>query len=159
MSLSAKLLSGLRAAVGQRHQSLSVVDGQRTVRCNADECEPLAATIIDLVLETPELARATAFELQAASAGLAKRVNYLLEPIAPIELDAQGCTVQMRSNPPQQDDNGRRYYELILRRGGSIALCRFEKLPGQPRVRVPAVLTHEVIGRLVDDFSLTADSF
>jgi hypothetical protein len=159
MSLSAKLLADLRAVVGQRHQSLAASEGKRTVRCNADECEPLAATVIDLVLETPELATATAFELQAASAELAKRVNYLLEPIAPIELDAQGCSVQMRSNPPQKDDNGRRYYELLLRRGGSIALCRFEKQSGQPRVRVPAVLTHEVIGRLVDDFSRTVDSF
>lgn len=159
MSLAAKLLSELRSVVGQRHQSLAVAEGQRTVRCNADDCEPLAATVLDLVLETPELASATAFELQAASAELAKRVNYLLEPIAPIELDAQGCTVQMRSNPPQKDDNGRRYYELLLRRGGSIALCRFEKQPGQPRTRVPAVLTHEVIGRLIEDFSATVDSF
>jgi hypothetical protein len=158
MTLSAKLLGELRAVVGQRHQSLAVAEGQRTVRCNADECEPLAATVLDLVLETPELASATSFELQAASAELAKRVNYLLEPIAPIELDAQGCSVQMRSNPPQKDDNGRRYYELLLRRGGSIALCRFEKQPGQPRVRVPAVLTHEVIGRLINDFSATVDS-
>jgi hypothetical protein len=110
------------------------------------------------VLEAPELARATPFELQAASADLAKRVNYLMEPIAPIELDADGCSVQMRSNPPQKDDNGRRYYELLIRRGGSIALCRYEKQPGQPRVRIPAVLTHEVIGRLVEDFSKTVDS-
>jgi hypothetical protein len=158
MTLSAKLLGSLKAANGQRHQSLSVADGQRSVRCNADECDPLAVTVIDLVLETPELASATAFELQAASADLAKRVNYLLEPIAPIELDAQGCSVQMRSNPPQQDDNGRRYYELLLRCGGSIALCRFEKQPGQPRTRVPAVLTHEVVGRLIDDFCATVDS-
>jgi hypothetical protein len=159
MSTSVKLLGELRAASGQRHQCLSVADGQRTVRCNADECQPLAATIIDLVLETTELATATAFELQAASADLAKRVNYLLEPIAPIELDAGGCSVQMRSNPPQKDDNGRRYYELLIRRGGTIALCRYEKQPGQPRVRIPAVLTHEVIGRLVDDFSKTVDAF
>ena len=158
MTLSVKLLGELRAVIGQRHQSLTVAEGQRSVRCNADECEPLAATVIDLVLETSELASATSFELQAASAELAKRVNYLMEPIAPIELDAQGCSVQMRSNPPQKDDNGRRYYELLIRRGGSIALCRYEKLPGQPRTRIPAVLTHEVIGRLVDDFSLTVDS-
>jgi hypothetical protein len=82
----------------------------------------------------------------------------LLEPIAPIETDAQGCTVQMRSNPPQKDDNAWRYYELLIRRGGSIALCRYEKQPTQPRVRIPAVLTHEVVGRLVDDFSATVDS-
>jgi hypothetical protein len=158
MSLSADLLQGLRSIIGQRHQSLSVVEGQRTVRCNADQCDPLAVTVIDLVLETPELASATAFDLQAASASLAKRINYLLEPISAIESDAQGCSVQLRSNPPQQDDNGRRYYELLLRRGGSIALCRFEKQPGQPRVRIPAVLTHEVVGRLIDDFSATVDS-
>ncbi len=159
MSLSAKMLAGLQAAIGQRHQCLSAVEGQRSVRCDADECDPLAATVINLSLDTPELASVTPFELQAASAALAKRVNYLLEPIAPIELDAQGCSVQMRSNPPQKDDNGRRYYELLIRRGGSIALCRFEKLPGQPRTRVPAVLTHEVVGRLIDDFSATVDAF
>jgi hypothetical protein len=158
MSLSAKMLAGLQAAVGQRHQCLSAVEGSRSVRCDADECDPLAVTLINLSLDTAELASVTPFELQAASADLAKRVNYLLEPIAPIELDAQGCSVQMRSNPPQRDDNGRRYYELLIRRGGSIALCRFEKLPGQPRTRVPAVLTHEVVGRLIDDFSATVDS-
>jgi hypothetical protein len=158
MSLSAQLLAELRARAGQQHQALAVADGQRTVRCHADECEPLAVTIVELALETAELANMTAFELQAASAELAKRINYLLEPIAPIETDSQGCTVQMRSNPPQKDDNAWRYYELLIRRGGSIALCRYEKQPTQPRVRIPAVLTHEVVGRLVDDFSATVDS-
>jgi hypothetical protein len=118
----------------------------------------LAVTVEALALETPELAGATAAQLQAASRDLAARVNYLLEPIAPIETDATGCSVQMRSNPPQRDDNAFRYYELLLRRGGSIELARYEKQPGQPRVRVPAVLTHEVVGRLVDDFSTTIDS-
>jgi hypothetical protein len=158
MSLSAQLLAELRARVGQKHQSATASAGPRTVRCHADDVDPLAVTVIDLALETPELANMTAFELQAASAELAKRVNYLLEPIAPIETDAQGCTVQMRSNPPQKDDNAWRYYELLVRRGGSIALCRYEKKPTQPRVRIPAVLTHEVVGRLVDDFSATVDS-
>ena len=158
MTLSAKLLHELNSMVGQTGQSISVAEGPRTVRCDAAQCEPLAVTIVDLTLETPELAAASIAQLQAASRDLAARVNYLLEPIAPIETDAQGCTVQMRSNPPQKDDNLWRYYELLLRRGGSAALCRYEKQPGQPRVRVPAVLTHEVVGRLVDDFCLTVDS-
>lgn len=145
-------------AVGQTSLSLVVADGQRTVRCRAMQCDPLAATIDELSLETPELAGATVAQLQAASQSLSQRVNYLLEPIAPIETDATGCSVQMRSNPPQRDDNGRRYYELLLRRGGEVVLCRYEKQPGQPRVRVPAALTHEVIGRLVDDFSSTVDA-
>ena len=157
MSLSSQLLDELRNAVGSGGQTFASADGPRSLRCRALQCDLLAATINELVLETPELATATVAQLQAASQALSQRVNYLLEPIAPIETDAQGCSVQLRSNPPQRDDNGRRYYELLLRRGGSISLCRFEKQPGQPRVRVPAALTHEVIGRLIDDFAATVD--
>jgi hypothetical protein len=158
MSLATKLLAELRANVGQTGLSISVAEGPRTVQCQALQCEALAATIDDLTLETPELAGATIAQLELASKSLAARVNYLLEPIAPIEIDADGCTVQMRSNPPQKDDNGWRYYELLLRRGGAVMLCRYEKPPGQPRIRVPAALTHEVLGRLVEDFSNTIDT-
>ncbi len=157
MSLSSQLLADLRSATGQGAQSFAIVDGARTIHCRALQCDLLAATIDELTLETIELAAASVAQLQAASQSLAHRVNYLLEPIAPIETDSQGCSVQMRSNPPQRDDNASRYYELLLRRGGSIALCRFEKQPGQPRLRVPAALTHEVIGRLIDDFAATVD--
>lgn len=157
MSLSTQLLAELSAASGQQRQPFVISDGQRTLRCHAVQCDAFAATIDELTLETSELAAVTVVQLQSASQSLSKRVNYLLEPIAPIETDAQGCSVQLRSNPPQRDDNGRRYYELLLRRGGSVSLCRFEKQPGQPRVRVPAVLTHEVVGRLIDDFAATVD--
>ena len=158
MSLSTAMLAELKSRAGQSNQSFTVVDGKRTVRCSFDSCEALAVTLAGLALETAELSLATVPQLEAASRKLSARVNYLLEPVAPIETDSQGCSVQMRSSPPQKDDNGRRYYELHLRRGGSISLCRFEKQPGQPRLRVPAVLTHEVIGRLVDDFVATVDS-
>jgi hypothetical protein len=158
MSLSSKLLAELRANAGQSNRSLSVSEGQRVARVDAIQCEALAVTIEELEVQTPELGGATAFQLQAASCSLASRINYLLEPIAPIETDAAGCSVQMRSNPPQKDDNAYRYYELLIRRGGSVALCRYEKQPGQPRTRVPAALTHEVVGRLVDDFCLTVDA-
>ncbi|MBX3425296.1 MAG: hypothetical protein KF688_06415 [Pirellulales bacterium] len=158
MTLSARLRSELSATVGQTGRTVRLVDGRRTLRCEVERCDPLAVTAVELLLETPELASASLFQLQAASAALAQRVNYLLEPIAPIETDAQGCHVQMRSNPPQRDDNGRRYYELLLRRGGAIELCRYEKQPGQPRTRVPAVLTHEVVCRLVADFVATVES-
>ncbi|RIK84250.1 MAG: hypothetical protein DCC67_05125 [Planctomycetota bacterium] len=158
MSLSSQLLDELRARIGQSGQRVLVSNGRRTARCEAVHCERFAVTFDELAVETPELATATAAELQAASRDLSARVNYLLEPIAPIETDAAGCSVQMRSNPPQKDDNGWRYYELLLQRGGSVALARYEKRPGQPRVRVPAILTHEVVGRLIDDFLATVDA-
>jgi hypothetical protein len=158
MSLSSKILAELRASAGQAGRTISVSEGRRTATCEMIQCDALAVTLEHLTLETPELSGATTFQLQAASCSLASRINYLLEPIAPVEIDSAGCTVQMRSNPPQKDDNGYRYYELLLRRGGSAALYRYEKQPGQPRARVPAALTHEVIGRLVDDFCQTIDT-
>jgi hypothetical protein len=75
-----------------------------------------------------------------------------MEPISPIEIDAQACVVQMRSNPPQRDDDGRTYFELLVRRGGEISLCRFRKENGAGRKPITATVTREVLVRLVGDF-------
>ena len=109
------------------------------------------------MLESSELANVEMAQLQAASQSLCDRVNYLLEPISPIETDTDSCVVQMRSTPPQQNESGHSYYELFLRRGGSIALYRYEKQPGAIRTRTTATLTHEVFGRLIEDFNTTID--
>ncbi len=45
----------------------------------------------------------------------------------------------------------------MLRRGGSIEFCRYEKQPNALRTRVAATLTHEVLGRLVEDFNATVE--
>jgi hypothetical protein len=158
MSLSSQLLAELRARAGQGANTISIAAGPRTVVCHVLQCDALAVTVDELRLDTPELAAVSVQQLQSASRDLAARVNYLLEPIAPIETDAAGCHVQMRSNPPQKDDDGLRYYELLLARGGSASLSRYEKQPGQPRTRVAAALTHEVVSRLIGDFAVTIDS-
>jgi hypothetical protein len=75
-----------------------------------------------------------------------------MEPISPIELDAAACVVQLRSTPPQKDDDGRSYYELMVRRGGEISLRRFRKEPGMSRQPIAANMTREVLLRLVGDF-------
>jgi hypothetical protein len=58
----------------------------------------------------------------------------------------------MRSNPPQRDEDGRSYYELLVRRGGEIALARYRKENGAARRPVAAHLTREVLLRLAADF-------
>jgi hypothetical protein len=60
--------------------------------------------------------------------------------------------VQLRSNPPQRDDDGRSYYELIVARGGHIALKRYRKGNGNARQPITATVTREVLMRLVGDF-------
>ena len=157
MSLRDQLLQELAAIIGQSNRQLQVSDGPRTVHANVDHCEQLAVNLSQFLLETSELAGVDIATLQTASKSLCQRVNYLLEPISPIESDADGCVVQMRSNPPLVGDTGCYYYELLLRHGGSVELCRYEKKPSSPRTRVPATLTHEVIGRLVEDFNATVE--
>ena len=157
MTLSENFLNQLQAQVAQGSGRVTATSGSRTVWCDVDQCDPLAVATKQLVLETKELDAVDIAKLEKASQSLCQRVNYLLEPISPIETDADGCVVQMRSNPPKQHEQGRFYYELLLRKGGSVALFRYEKQPGTARTPVVANLTHEVLGRLVGDFDAAVD--
>jgi hypothetical protein len=120
--------------------------------CDIVERNSLAVSFNGLRLTTTELARAAAADLERIGKALAARLTYLMEPIAPIEIDQAACVVQLRSNPPQRDDDGRSYYELLVRRGGEIALQRYRKENGGARRQIPATLTREVLVRLVGDF-------
>jgi hypothetical protein len=106
-----------------------------------------------LGVEFASLAAAPVASLKQVADRLAQRLTYLLEPITAVEVDADGCAVQLRSNPPQKDDNGASYYELLVKKGGLISLCRYKKEPCETRQLIPAQVTREVFLRLVDDFS------
>jgi hypothetical protein len=124
----------------------------RKLSCDVVERNSLAVSFNVLRLTTSELASASAADLERIGKALSDRLTYLMEPIAPIEIDAHACVVQLRSNPPQRDDDGRSYYELTVRRGGEIALVRFRKETGATRQQIPATVTREVLLRLVSDF-------
>jgi hypothetical protein len=121
--------------------------------CDVAEQNSLAVSFNQLRLETAELAAASAADLKRISESLAGRLTYLMEPISPVEIDAAACVVQLRSNPPQKDDDGRSYYELVVRRGGELALRRYRKEPGAARRPISATVTREVLLRLVGDFN------
>jgi hypothetical protein len=132
--------------------ALTAEAGPRKITCDVVERNSLAVSFNVLRLTTTELASASASDLERIGKALSDRLTYLMEPIAPIEIDAQACVVQLRSNPPQRDDDGRSYYELTVRRGGQIALARFRKEMGAARHQITATVTREVLLRLVDDF-------
>lgn len=102
--------------------------------------------------QSSTLAAATVDSLKALSTKIQQRLTYLLEPISLLETDAESVSIQLRSSPPQVGDDGRSYYELLVRRGGEVTLRRYHKAPGQPRQIVPANVTREVLARLADDF-------
>jgi hypothetical protein len=117
--------------------------------------EPIGCAFTRLVYATQALDGATIEQLKRRAESLEQRLSYLLERVRPIEMDEDACVVQMRSNPPARDDDGTKYYELVVERG-ALRLCRYARRAGQQRVVVPAELTHEVVVRLARDFEQAA---
>ncbi len=133
-------------AAGQRfHSELTALD---TLACAFQRFD-LTATA---------LGAASMDRLKQVAEALARRLTYLLEPISPVEVDAQQCVIQLRSNPPQRGETGSSYYELLVARGGRLSLVRYAKEPQTPRRLVPAQVTREVFLRLIADFSAAAAS-
>lgn len=138
---------------GQRDLTISEADARLDARLSSLDALALAFDHITLV--RGDLSNDSIERLKQVADDLSKRLTYLLEPISPIEVDLDQCVVQMRSNPPQRDDNGTRYYELLVRRGGELSLRRFEKQPGGARQAIPAEVTREVFLRVVGDLAET----
>ena len=156
MNLQAQLEQQL-SSLGGGVAIVTIDDADRRLTCDIVDHNPLAVSFEGLRLATAHLASAGAAELERIGKELAHRLTYLMEPIAPIEVDAAGCVVQLRSNPPQRDDDGRSYYEITVRRGGEIALARYRKEAGTARRQIAATVTREVLLRLVGDFCAVLD--
>lgn len=138
-------------------RSLSFSYDGRSVELELLALNSLACALSTLVVREPSLATADVTRLQAVSEKLSARLNYLLEPIQPIEIDAEQCVIQMRSNPPSIEADQSSYYELLVKRPGILSLTRFGKSPGDARRSIPTELTRAVLVRLVVDFCSTGE--
>lgn len=127
--------------------------GGRRLQAEIVAIDTLACAFSYLGVELDSLAAAPVTTLKQVAEQLSRRLTYLLEPITAVEIDADQCAIQLRSNPPQKDDNGASYYELLVKKGGLVSLSRYKKEPREARRLVPAQVTREVFLRLVDDFS------
>jgi hypothetical protein len=131
-------------------------EAAQRVECELTALDTLACAFVRLGLQADAMACKSSQQLQQIAEKLSARLTYLLEPIAPIEIDAAGCLVQLRSSPPQKDEGRTSYYELLVGRNGQITLSRYERTAGTSRTIVPAHVTREVLLRLVADFSAVA---
>jgi hypothetical protein len=138
--------------------TLSVDVAPRRLTCDVVARNALAVSFNQVRLTTAELSGSDTTRLEQLGRELSERLTYLMEPISPIEIDQAACVVQLRSNPPQRDDDGRSYYELVVRSGGEIALVRYRKENGNARRQITATLTREALARLVGDFCATLDN-
>jgi hypothetical protein len=137
------------AAPGRTALRLDLGDG--TLEATLTQIDQLACAFEQYSYKVDKLASATVDQLKDIAKTLSKRLSYLLESISPMEIDDEACIVQMRSNPPQKDDDGTRYYELVVARG-ELTLCRYSRVSSQPRFIVAANVTREVFERLAEDF-------
>lgn len=131
-------------------------DGPHHFVCDLVALDSLGCAFSLFELRHERLATASIEQLKKTAEKLSAKLTYLLEAIQPVEIDYDACVVQMRSVPPHKDDNGARYYELHVRRGGLLDLCRYQATPGQLRTIIPAQVTREVFLRLVQDFAAIA---
>ncbi len=158
MSLKAQLeqaLAGIKQfSTGE--QTVSASDDGQHLDCHLTALDSLGCAFTRLTLRSDRLAGQAIDELKQIADGLSKKLTYLLEPISPIETDAQCCVVQMRSNPPHKDADRTSYYELLVARSGELSLVRYSRTPGQMREMIPAHVTREVLCRLAGDLSAAA---
>jgi hypothetical protein len=122
------------------------------------ECEVVAADKLAAVFRAVEF-RASAGEPLSAQAllqigeDLSARLHYLLEPIAPIEIDGDGAVLQLRSVPPSEDGaKAHSYYEILVRQD-CLSLKRYSAVDSQPRQPAEMTITHEILGRIFSDFA------
>lgn len=132
---------------------LASADGGDRLTLRVDHVSKLAASVWELELATDRLAGAPIERVRELASELSERVNYLLEPITPIESDTEACVVQMRSTQPDRSGDGAAsYYEVLVKTGGSVSLRRYEKPKGALRKPLAMTLTKEVIGKVAADF-------
>lgn len=151
MNLHQEFERALNSLGGRSAGMVEAESAPRTLHCDVLEQNSLAVSFSQLRLTTSELGGASSAELERFGKSLAANLTYLMEPISPVELDAEGCVMQLRSSPPQRDDDGRTYYELLVRRG-EISLARYRKDNDRGRRPIVATVTREILLRLVDDF-------
>ncbi len=110
-----------------------------------------------LEFSTDDAPDRSAVDLRAWGDRLAARLTYLMEPLVVIEVDAEGGEAELRSKSPTTRDEVRAYYEVRLRREGTLHLRRVAYDPADRRRKAVACqLTREALERLADDLVATA---
>ena len=158
MSLSTEIAAALDARPGQT--------GVVAAQAGPDRLElsvTAAATVgveldrLDFAVQDPDRPSWSIDELRGWGDRVARRVNYLMEPLVVVEVDAQGGEVEIRSQSPTPRGQLRSFFEVRLGTAGTLRMhrLRFDAADGR-RHAAPFQLSREVLERLADDLPATA---
>jgi hypothetical protein len=156
MSLSKKIAAALdeNTKVHDPPCTVTVEEGpsRLTVHLSALDSVGLACSALEFA--TTSRSEWSSEALQDWGQRLAGRVTYLMEPLKVLEIDADGGTIQIRSQSPTPRAEQHAYYEVRLFRQGNLRLERFVfDHATRQRHQTPCQLTREVLERLADDLA------
>jgi hypothetical protein len=134
-----------------RHPTLELAqpDSGWRVRVQADHVDVIGVRLQALSL-TREGAAAPERSLAERAGQLANRVTGLLEPLRVLEV---GETAQLRSAAPTQRGDEVAYYEILVQDSGATVQRYQASRTTTVRQAVPFCLTHEALGKLVEDIT------
>ena len=136
--------------------TVECVCGQEKLKVELHSIDSLACVAFDITYTPAKSQKWFSDRITKISDDLASRLNYLLEPICPIEFDREAAILQLRSKPPCQcESNIKAYFELVVR-DHELCLRRYSKQSGMPRERSSMTLTREVLGRIVTDMAVAS---
>ncbi|MFN0054602.1 MAG: hypothetical protein ACKV0T_20710 [Planctomycetales bacterium] len=127
-------------------------DRGAAIEVDLSALEGMGCAIRELRGTLPRLADATAEAWRAWGEDLCRRVTYLLEPLALLEVDSQTPGILIRSLLSANHTEPARYYELRSESAGTVRLRRYAVEPhASQRTPLEFQVTLEVLEKLARD--------
>lgn len=159
MSLSQKIAAALDdlAATGAPPRTVTAEEGAHTMNLPVGVATSVGIECPGFDFHIADRSGLSLDDLRGWGDRVAKKVTYLMEPLAVHEADALGREVVLRSATPTARPERRSYYEVRLKGEGTL---KFERVAFEEESRnrrsVPCHFTNEVVERLVEDLVATA---
>jgi hypothetical protein len=128
--------------------------GRSRIALNLTAQGPVGIAFDNLEYASTERLDLSSDALRSWGDRLAARVTYLMEPLVVLEVDAQAGEAELRSQTPTPRGDRRSFYEVRLRREGSLQMRRIAVNEATRRRQVGSCqMTLEVLERLADDLA------
>jgi hypothetical protein len=127
-------------------------DRDTLVEIDFTAVDSLGCAFRELRMTSSELKNVPFETLRAWADEICKRVTYLLEQIVPLERDAGGESVLIRSAEPTREPDQRAYYEILVTAPGTLSLRRYAcTTSSDARQPCDVQVTQQTLVKLVGD--------
>jgi hypothetical protein len=152
-----QILSGMSGYSAPQPQTISVAQpADIKLDLDVSSVDRFSCSFRELRLSVPTFRRTDASALKTWADDICSHVTYLMEQLGALEIDPGTGTAQVRSMPPNRQDDQMRYYEIFLKAPGQVTLRRYRSISGAGREQIDLQATHELLQRLIPDLVQTS---